>query len=91
MEISLEEKKAIEELKEFIQGPCEICKYCSGAYRLNRKNIKQLLNLIENLQKGNEELKNDMSNMYNEEVVISIMCDELNLSRSGALRILGGE
>lgn len=52
-----EEKKAIEELKEFIQGPCEICKYCSGAYRLNRKNIIQSLNLIEKLQKENEELK----------------------------------
>lgn len=51
------EKEAIEELKEFIQGPCEICRYCSGAYRLNRKNIKQLLNLIEKLQKENEELK----------------------------------
>ena len=52
-----EEKKAIEELKEFIKGPCEICRYCSGAYRLNRKNIIQLLNLIEKLQKENEELK----------------------------------
>lgn len=54
-----EEKKAIEELKEFIQGPCEICRYCSGAYRLNRKNIIQSLNLIEKLQKENEELKTD--------------------------------
>ena len=51
-----EEKKTSEELKEFIQGPCEICRYCSGAYRLNRKNIIQLLNLIKKLQKENEEL-----------------------------------
>lgn len=42
-------------MKEKIK--CEICKYCSGAYRLNRKNIIQSLNLIEKLQKENEELK----------------------------------
>ena len=52
-----EEKKAIEELEEFIKGPCETCKYCEGAYKLNRKNIIQLLNLTKKLQKENEELK----------------------------------
>lgn len=54
-----EEKKAIEELEEFIKGPCETCKYCEAAYKLNRKNIIQLLNLTKKLQKENEELKND--------------------------------
>lgn len=53
-----EEKKCIEELEEFIKGPCDICKYCEGAYKLNRKNIIQLLNLTKKLQKENEELKN---------------------------------
>lgn len=52
-----EEKKAIEELEEFIKGPCETCKYCEAAYKLNRKNIIQLLNLTKKLQKENEELK----------------------------------
>ena len=52
-----EEKKAIEELEEFIKGPCETCKYCEAAYKLNRKNIIQLLNLNKKLQKQNEELK----------------------------------
>ena len=55
--MSEEEKKAIEELEEFIKGPCETCKYCEGAYKLNRKNIIQLLNLTKKLQKENEELK----------------------------------
>lgn len=52
-----EEKKAFEELEEFIKGPCETCKYCEAAYKLNRKNIIQLLNLTKKLQKENEELK----------------------------------
>lgn len=52
-----EEKKAIEELEEFIKGPCETCKYCKGAYKLNRKNVIQLLNLTKKLQKENEYYK----------------------------------
>ena len=67
-----EEKKAIEELEEFIKGPCEICKYCEGAYKLNRKNIIQLLNLIKKLQKENEELKDiDLTTVH-----IKGVCDE---------------
>lgn len=53
--------------------------------------LNERLGIIEKLQKENEKLKNDMCNMYNEEVVISIMCDEFNLSKNEALRILGGE
>ena len=52
-----EEKKAIEELKKLIDGPCEICKFCKGAYKLNRKNIKCLLNCINKIEKENEKLK----------------------------------
>lgn len=47
---------AIEELEEFIKGPCEICKYCEGAYKLNGKNIIQLLNLTKKLQKENQNI-----------------------------------
>lgn len=61
-----EEKNAIEELKEFIKGPCEICKFCEGAYKLNRKNIIQVLNLIKKLQKENEELKGKENKIYEE-------------------------
>lgn len=74
-----EEKKAIEELEEFIKGPCEICKYCEGAYKLNRKNVIQLLNLTKRLQKDNEELeeinneleaeKNEAIRRYNFETI----------------------
>lgn len=53
----MNEKKAIEELEEFIKGPCETCKYCEAAYKLNRKNIIQLLNLTKKLQKENEYLQ----------------------------------
>lgn len=60
-----EEKKAIEELEKFIKGPCEICKYCKGAYKLNRKNIIRLLNLTKKLQKENEELKADNYELNN--------------------------
>ena len=58
------EKKEIEELEEFIKGPCETCRFCVGAYKLNRKNVIYLLNLIEKLQKENEELKQDRNNNY---------------------------
>ena len=51
-----EEKKAIGELEEFIKGPCEICKYCEAAYKLNRKYIIQLLNLTKKLQKENQNI-----------------------------------
>ncbi len=74
-----EEKKAIEELEEFIKGPCEICKHCEAAYKLNRKNIIQLLNLTKKLQKENEELeeinneleaeKNEAIRRYNFETI----------------------
>ena len=64
MEITKEQKEAIEQLEEFIKGPCETCKYCETAYKLNRKNIIQLLNLNKKLQKENEELKQDINNNY---------------------------
>lgn len=40
-----EEKKAIEELEEFIKGPCETCKYCEAAYKLNRKKYNTIIKL----------------------------------------------
>ena len=54
--MSEEEKIAVGELEEFIKGPCETCKYCEGAYKLNRKNIIQLLNLTKKLQKENQNI-----------------------------------
>lgn len=66
-----EEKKAIEELEEFIKGPCETCKYCEAAYKLNRKNIIQLLNLTKKLQKKNEEL-NKNYNFLIDKIILKI-------------------
>lgn len=68
--MNAEEKKAIEELEEFIKGPCEICKYCEATYKLNRKNIIQLLKLTKKLQKENEELKNDNKYLREREIYL---------------------
>lgn len=53
--------------------------------------IEKLDNMCKELLKENERLRNDISNMYDEEVVINVMCDEFNLSRSEALELLRGE
>ena len=41
--------------------------------------------------KENEQLKNDIENMYDEEVVISIIEDNFNLCRNEVLEVLGSE
>lgn len=51
--------------------------------RLEHKEIK--------LEKENAQLKEDIKEMYYKEVVITIMCDNFNLSRSEALELLGDE
>lgn len=48
MEISLEEKKAIEKFK-----------FCGGNFVLDKESSKVVLNLIEKLQKENEKLKEE--------------------------------
>lgn len=78
-----EEKKALKAMDRFANS--------EDLSVVTAKEMRIILNLIKNLQKENEELKNDMSNMYDEEVVISIICDEFNLSKNEALRVLGGE
>lgn len=78
-----EEKKAIEDMNRFANGIDMSC--------VTARQMQIILNLVEKLKKENKELKNDISNMYDEEVVISIMCDEFNLSKNETLRILRGE
>lgn len=51
-------EKFISDIKECGLNDCE------SAYKLNRKNIIQLLNLNKKLQKENEELKQDRNNNY---------------------------
>lgn len=43
------------------------------------------------LEKENQKLKQDISHMYDEDVIIDIMCDEFNISKSEALELLGEE
>lgn len=43
------------------------------------------------LEKENQKLKQDISHMYDKDVIISIMCDEFNISKSEALELLGEE
>lgn len=50
-------------------------------FRLERKEIK--------LEKENAQLKEDIKEMYYKEAVITIMCDNFNLSRNEALELLG--
>ena len=66
-----EEKKVIEELEEFIKGPCETCKYCEAAYKLNRKNIIQLLNLTKKFKKENEELNKNYNSLI-DKIILKI-------------------
>lgn len=60
-----EEKKAIEELEEFTKGPCEICKYCKGAYKLNRKNIirYEALGYIQGYEDGKKLKRSAVANI----------------------------
>ena len=52
---------------------------------------KRVLEINEVLLKENEQLKSDIKNMYDEEVVISIIEDNFNLCRNEVLEMLGSE
>lgn len=79
-------------------------KFILGNYILRggRKNIvkdslRYILSDYKRVLKENEQLstevnslKEDMSNMYDEEVVISIISDNFNVSRNEVLELLGG-
>ena len=52
---------------------------------------KRVLKENEQLRTEVNSLKKDISNMYDEEVIISIISDNFNLSRNEVLKLLGGE
>ena len=56
-----------------------------------QETYKDVREELKELRKDNEELKKDISNMYDEEVIISIISDNFNLSRNEVLELLGGE
>ena len=53
--------------------------------------LKRVLKENEQLRTEANSLKKDISNMYDEEVIISIISDNFNLSRNEVLKLLGGE
>ena len=61
---------------------------CFGGEHI--ETIEHILSDYKRVLKENEELKNDIANMYDEEVVISIISDNFNLSRNEVLELLGG-
>ena len=91
MELS-EEKKAIEsfkkyqiflnnELDDYYKIDEEFYKDQIEQLELSIKLLNKITNLIEKLQKENEELKKDISNMYDEKVVRNILENECGLSK----------
>ena len=52
---------------------------------------KRVLKENEELRTEMNSLKKDISNMYDEEIIISIISDNFNLSRNEVLELLGGE
>ena len=53
--------------------------------------LQHILSDYKRVLKENEQLKNDIENMYDEEVVISIIEDNFNLCRNEVLEVLGSE
>lgn len=52
---------------------------------------KRVLEMNEVLLKKNAQLKEDIKEMYYKEAVITIICDNFNLSRNEVLELLGDE
>ena len=53
--------------------------------------LEHILSDYKRVLKENEQLKNDIENMYDEEVVIGIIEDNFNLCRNEVLGLLGSE
>lgn len=77
-------KAEIVELKD-IESIYQKCSYS------DYKAIDHILSDYKRVLKENEQLKNDIENMYDEEVVISIIEDNFNLCRNEVLEVLGSE
>lgn len=53
--------------------------------------LQHILSDYKRVLKENEQLKSDIKNMYDEEVVISIIEDNFNLCRNEVLEMLGSD
>lgn len=82
--------KVRKEQKEIIECAGGSCINCDPDIRALTESI-DILSDYKRVLKENEQLKNDIENMYGEEVVISIIEDNFNLSRNEVLEVLGSE
>lgn len=79
-------KQWIEDEKEYFEYGLQYSEY------LDLENsFDHILSDYKRVLKENEQLKNDIENMYDEEVVISIIEDNFNLCRNEVLEVLGSE
>lgn len=77
---------------------CDICnnynektKHCDKHKCMELQALEHILSDYKRVLKENEELKSDIKNMYDEEVVISIIEDNFNLCRNEVLEMLGSD
>lgn len=82
--------KVRKEQKEIIECAGGSCINCDPDIKALSESI-DILSDYKRVLKENEELKNDIENMYDEEVIISIISDNFNLCRNEVLELLGGE
>lgn len=82
-------KEEIDAKDENITAILDIEDLISLEYILS--DYKRVLKENEQLSTEVNSLKKDISNMYDEEVIISIISDNFNLSRNEVLKLLGGE
>lgn len=83
-------KKVLKEVKRF-ENMYEAEKRIHMVRNEQLARKQQLVIKCNELENENKELKKDISNMYDEEVIISIISDNFNLSRNEVLKLLGGE
>lgn len=92
-----EEKKAVEELKILKNSEYSIMLTPHGAdvfltiIEKQQKENEQLRTEVNSKKKEIEELKSSMKNMYDEEVVYSIVADEFNLTKNEVKELFGDE
>ena len=79
------------ELNKILGKHCDGSKNVAYAMQHILSDYKRVLKENEQLRTEMNSLKEDMSNMYDEEVVISIISDNFNVSRNEVLELLESE
>ena len=82
--------KVRKEQKEIIECAGGSCINCNPDIKALSESI-DILSDYKRVLKENEQLKSDIKNMYDEEVVISIIEDNFNLCRNEVLEMLRSE